>query len=535
MEQDRQRKRRTIDGFLPPGSRIPAKGPPGSGGISQPAGRPQRMLDDFRGRKDGLDSSSIQTGQIDIPTRSAGARKSNAHLLGKRLDSYEKRKRKRRKKRIIIAVIFLAFAFFGILAAKGYLNLLKVFGGGGGAAALNENVDPSQLKVEGDGRVNILLLGRGGSGHEGPDLTDTIILVSIDPIDKSAGIVSIPRDFYVNVADYGSMKINSVFYSGKQRALSRVGSDSESTMRQAEEQGLRLTENTVEKVLGVPIHYNAIIDFKGFIKAIDTVGGIDIDVPKDVSEHMRINGHNYFLNVKAGPKHFDGFEALAYSRSRYTSLRGDFDRSERQRLVIIGLKDKILSLGTFSNPAKISQLIDQFGNNVRTNFEFDDMNKLYSIVREINSSSVQSIGLADPPNNYLQTASVGGLSVILPVLGQSDYFDIHYYIRNTLRDSFLKQEDAAVVILNGTGRSGAAIEKANELRSYGYKVTRIDNAPSANYAKTMLIDMGHRDNKYTKHYLQKRLGIIAANNLPDNTIRVGTNDFVIILGDDTSL
>ena len=448
-------------------------------------------------------------------------------------DGKSKRK-KAKEKKIIIAAIVIILSLVGFLVVKGYLNFFKALGGGGGAAALNQNVDPSQLNVEGDGRINILLLGRGGEGHDGPDLTDTIILVSIDPIEKSAGIVSIPRDLYVTVPDYGSMKINTVFYSGKSNYLANAGNTNADTVKKAEKQGVQLVEKTVENVLGIPVHYNATIDFKGFIEAIDTVGGIDVNVPKAVREHMRINGQNYYLNVKAGPKHFEGFEALAYSRSRYTSARGDFDRSERQRLMILGLKDKILSAGTFSNPAKISQLLDQFGKNVQTSFSFDDLNKLYSIVKDIDSNKVQSIGLADPPHYYLTTANLGGLSVVLPALGQDNYKDIHYYIRNTLRDSFMKQEDAGVVILNGTSRPSLALEKAEELRSYGYKVTRIDNTPSSDYKNTILVDMGFRDNKYTKHYLQKRLNITAINSLPDSNLRVGTNDFVIILGDDAS-
>jgi hypothetical protein len=96
----------------------------------------------------------------------------------------------------------------------------------------------------------------------------------------------------------------------------------------------------------------------------------------------------------------------------------------------------------------------------------------------------------------------------------------------------MKQEDASVVILNGTNQPSLALQKAEELRSYGYKVTRVDNATSSDYKQTVLVDMGFRDNKYTKHYLQKRLGTSALDYLQDGSIRVGTNDFVIILGDD---
>lgn len=536
MSLSNNKKRKSIDGFIPTsGSGLGKIAPdtrPRHGDKSHPQHLPQRRrIGDFQNKTEGLTSSSMRNSPIVIPNKPDKS-SSKSRSSFKVLDRWEKKKKTKRKKKIIVVTIILILSLMGFLFVKGYINFFKALGGGGGAAALNENVDPSQLDVEGDGRINILLLGRGGSGHDGPDLTDTIILVSIDPIEKSAGLVSIPRDLYVTVPDYGSMKINSVFYSGKARYLANAGNNNAATVRKAEKEGLKLMEQTVNDVLGIPVHYNAMIDFKGFIEAIDTVGGIDINVPKSVREQMRINGQNYFLDVKAGPKHFGGFEALAYSRSRHTSARGDFDRSERQRLMILGLKDKILSAGTFSNPAKISQLLDQFGNNVQTSFNFDDLNKIYSIVKDIDSNKVQSIGLADPPAYFLNTANLGGLSVVLPALGQGNYKDIHYYIRNTLRDSFMRQEDASIVILNGTNQPGLGLKKAEELRSYGYKVTRIDNAPTTDYKKTALIDMRFRDNKYTKHYLQKRLNTTAIDNLPDGNIRVGTNDFVIILGDD---
>lgn len=535
MNSPNNKKRKSIDGFIPSGNS--GLGRPASNSASSPQSgfrsmRPSRRLDDFKNKPDGLNPSAAEDNEINMPASPVGTGAVLSQKRWKSADRWEKEKKRKKRKRIIIATFIVIVLLIGFLIAKGYINFFKALGGGGGAAALDENVDPSQLNVEGDGRINILLLGRGGAGHEGPDLTDTIILVSIDPIEKSAGLVSIPRDLYVTVPDYGAMKINSVFYSGKSAYLANTNQTNGEAKKRAEKEGLKLVEDTVETVLGVPVHYNAMIDFKGFIEAIDTVGGIDINVPKSVREQMRINHQNYFLNVKAGPKHFGGFEALAYSRSRYTSARGDFDRSERQRLVIIGLKDKLLSAGTFSNPAKLSQLFDHFGDNVKTSFNFEDLNKVQSIVREIDSNKVQSIGLADPPHFFLTTADVGGLSVVLPAIGQDNYKDIHHYIRNTLRDSFLKQEDAGIVILNGTEQPSLALQKAEELRSYGYKVTRIDTAPTFDYEKTTLIDMGFRDNKYTRHYLQKRLNTLAAGQLPDANIRVGTNDFVIILGND---
>lgn len=439
------------------------------------------------------------------------------------------------KKKILrgVGIFLLIFAIiFGVLFAKGYINLKKVLSGGGGAASLQENVDPSRLKGEGDGRVNILLLGRGGEGHEGADLTDTIILASIDPIAKEAALVSIPRDLYVQIPGNGSMKVNQVFYTGKTAALNRYSRQSDEVTKQAEEAGFTVVEQTLERTLGIPIHYHAMVDFTGFKKAVDTVGGIDVNAPTAVKETMRIDGKPYVLDVKPGQQHMDGFKALSYSRSRYTSARGDFDRSERQRLIIVALKDKVLSLGTFSNPSKISQLLDNFGAHVQTNFSVQDLNRLQQISKEMGGNKISSIGLADPPNNFLTTSNIGGLSVVIPTAGVGNFKDIQSFLRNNLKDSYIKNENASVLVLNGTQTPGLASAKGDELKSYGYNLVGVDNAPTKTYTKTVIVDMRNGSKKYTKNYLEKRFGVSAVNSLPDSTIQPGTADFVIIIGSD---
>lgn len=442
-------------------------------------------------------------------------------------------KKEARRKRMKIAAA--ASAAVLVLGIFGFAYLKNIFGGGGGAAALHENVDPSQLRGEGDGRVNVLLMGRGGPGAEAPDLTDTMMVVSIDPINNEAGIVSIPRDLYVTVPEVGSMKINEVFYTGKSLVLNNSPNPgSGDVKRQANEKGYELAKATVEEVLGIPIHYRSIIDYKGFKEAIDTVGGVEVDVPKSVREQMRFDGQPYLLNVKPGEKHFDGFEALAYARSRYTSEGGDFERSERQRLIVVALKDKVLSTDTFTNPAKVAGLLNDFDSNVETDFSLSDLNRLREIFQQVDSGKIESIGLVDPPHDFLTTSTVGDLSVVLPKAGAGNYAAIHKYIRNTLKDGFLKNENANIMILNGTDRVGLATEKADELRSYGYNVGIVDNAPGGHrYANTTLVDLRDGNKKYTRRYLEQRFGAVAISSLPDSAIQTGNADFVIILGSDT--
>lgn len=536
----RRRSGNSIDGFGQPRRAARPKAKPS--GLPASSGR----LDNFDG-KDGFTSKNRQrdlaaSGRKSLGeeplliAKSATSRYKRRFFIGpKRLVRSGRKKPMSRRRKIVLGIAgFLALLLlvFGFLVLKGYINLNKILGGGGGAAALDANVDPSRLKGEGDGRVNILMLGKGGDAHEAPDLTDTIIIASIDPIAKEAALVSIPRDLYVPVSGQGSMKINAVFSTGKSASLRKASKKNDEAKKKAEEAGYSMLEQTIEKNLGLPIHYHSMIDFNGFKQAVDTVGGVDLKVPSAVKETMRIDGKTYRLDVKPGQQHMDGFKALAYSRSRYTSARGDFDRSERQRLIIIALKEKIMSAGTYSNPAKISSLMDNLGGHVQTNFSIQDLSRLHQLGREINQSKISSIGLADPPNNYIVTDSVGGQSVVVPRAGVGNFKEIQSYLRNALKDSFIRNENASITVLNGTTKAGLAGAKAEELKSYGYNVAGVGNAPSKNYAKTVIVDLRSGSKKYTKNYLEKRFGVTSVLSLPDAAIQPGTSDFVIILGSD---
>ncbi len=246
---------------------------------------------------------------------------------------------------------------------------------------------------------------------------------------------------------------------------------------------------------------------------------------------MLIDRKPYTLNVKPGLQHFDGTKALAYARSRYTSARGDFDRSERQRLIMVALKDKILSIGTLANPIKINELLSAFGSHIQSNLSTDEVIKLYNITKEIPSANITSIGLADPPNDYVHTSNINGLSVVVPKAGLNEYSAIQSYVRNALKDGFIKDENASVSVINGTNSEGKATTKANELKSYGYRVINVGDSPVKGNAKTIIVAR-NPDKKYTKNYLEKRFGVKAVSQMPDATIPTNDADFVIILGNE---
>lgn len=439
-----------------------------------------------------------------------------------------KDRRKRIAKRAGIAtliVVLLVGAGLGYV----YMKVRSIFKGDAkGAIALQENPDPKLLNGEGDGRVNILIMGKGGPTQtDGPDLTDTLLLASIDPVQKEAALLSVPRDLWVR--DNGSQtKINAVYKFAKDRYLNN--SQNRNDTEGAERAGTKALMDKVSEVLGVPMHYYVMVDFTAFQKAIDTVGGITIDVKNPVREQMLLNGRPYYLNVATGTQNFDGLKALAYARCRHCDNRSDFGRAERQREIIIALKDKILSSGTYANPYKIQQLVSTFGSNVRTDIGTDELGRLFEIGKEIPSDKIASVSLVDEPNVLLKTGPVGNQSVVMPIAGLFDYSEIQSFVRNKLKDSFLNSENARIVILNGTKTAGLAAKTTKELQSYGYNITKTANAPTQDYVNTYVVDLTNGANKYTQSYLEKRMQVTATSQLPDSTIDVTDADFVIIIG-----
>lgn len=548
-------RRPAMDGFIRPASGGARPGHPQHrqhGHMDSPKlGSQQRSSDVFR-RPDGFYSSQQPTIKPVAATskHEPASRKSPAKsqgsilhmtLPGGEISSGRKTKHKRGGKwrkfktwGLRTALVFgaLVLVVGGFLGIKAFSKVNKVFKGGGTAAALQGDVKPELLKGEGDGRINILLLGKGGGNHSGPDLTDTILVASVDPVNKSADLVSLPRDLWVTVSGGGSSKINAVYANAKYRSQYTDPKNK----NKAEAQGIKAIEDVVTDVLGIPIHYYTMVDFQAFRQAVDSVGGVDINVPADlaVSEHLwdEATRKNYYLNVPSGMQHFDGTRALFFSRSRHTSVRGDFDRAERQRLMIQALSEKVLSAGTYTNPVKLSQLMSAFGDHVTTDFTPNNAVRLAQIGKGITGNKFKSIGLADPPNNYVRTDNVRGASVVRPTAGFDDYSQIHNFIRNTLRDPYIAKENAAITLLNGTTMPGLATTKSTELKSFGYNVTKIGDAPTQAYANTTIVDMTKGKKPYTRNYLEKRFGAKSVTKLPDSAIQATGADFVIILGQD---
>jgi hypothetical protein len=271
------------------------------------------------------------------------------------------------------------------------------------------------------------------------------------------------------------------------------------------------------------------IDFTAFQEAVNTIGGIDVTLEEPYTDPTMYIGRK-LLTLPAGTTHLDGATALGYARSRYGAERGDFDRGEHQQKVIVGIKDKVLSLGTFSNPLKVSQLLDTMGNRVQTNFALNDIMRLYELSKQIQTQNIKNVDLAMEGEAVVTTDRIGDQSVVIPKAGVDDYSEVKQYIRSKLIDGFIIKEQPTVIVLNGSNRPGAAKKRADELKSYGYNVLQVADAENSELTATTLVDKTNGVKKYTKRYLELRFNTKAVKDIKSMDLTPYTADFIVVIG-----
>jgi LCP family protein required for cell wall assembly len=219
--------------------------------------------------------------------------------------------------------------------------------------------------IESKERVNILVMGIDQRpGQSAACRTDTLMLVSVNPKDMSVSILSIPRDLWLEIPhpNHTKDRINTAHYWGEVEDYPGGGP--------------ALAAKTVEYNFGVPVHYHVRLNFTGFERMIDYIGGIDIDVPITIDDYQyptEDNGTEH-LHIEAGLNHFDGTMALKYARTRRGTGDGDFSRMERQQQVILAIRDRVMSMKNL--PQLIVQgpnLLREMGDSVETNIPVQEM------------------------------------------------------------------------------------------------------------------------------------------------------------------
>lgn len=260
-----------------------------------------------------------------------------------------------------------------------------------------------------DGRTNILLLGidsRSAASHtQGGMLTDTLMVVSIDSEGARPVMVSIPRDLWI---EEWSIKINSIYGIRRSyyRNVEKLDND------QATEKAIEDVKKAVVSVVGIPIHYHAIVGFDAFKDAIAAVDGIEITVDEAFDDYQypiegkedapNIEDRYQHVHFDAGRQVMDAEAALKYSRSRHSTNpneAGDFARARRQQKVILALKDKVLSAETLFNPLKIKDLYSSYKDNVITNVELPEALLFYDKYKDVELGEIARVVISNEPTN----------------------------------------------------------------------------------------------------------------------------------------
>lgn len=520
-----------VDGFLPSRKRLSlSQNRPRQMKIDGPIARPQaNLMDDFK-KPEGFRGRAVpqlsNRGDYDRPINV------NNRFRRPLEDTPNRKPRKKNRStikllmRTMLVLIILAMGVTGYIFGKAWYSAHKVFKGNGPVAlAFQKDIDPHLLNGEGDGRVNILLLGKGGENHSGGDLTDSILIASLDPINDSVTLLSVPRDLWVKPEGLWAMKINEVYTRAKDKALVANPNNKEA----AESAGLSKISLVVEQYLGVKMHYYGIIDFTAFEEVVNTLGGIEVNLPEAYYDGTMLVGDSY-LDLPAGEQQMNGAIALAYARSRYGAARGDFDRGAHQQIVLVGIKDKVLSLGTYANPLKVNQLLNTFGDRVQTNLSIDDLMRIYSFAKNLSSEKISHADMAQPPNAVVKTGVVNDRSVVIPKAGEDNFDEVIHFVRNLLKDGYIISENPSIVVLNGTNQAGLAKTKADELKSYGYNVISFGDAPLKGQSITRLIDNTKGQKKYTLRYLEQRFGLTIVNSIEGMDLSAYQADFIIVIG-----
>jgi LCP family protein required for cell wall assembly len=434
----------------------------------------------------------------------------------------------------------LAFAFAGTLVVTSYLVYVRVrdYVAEQRVVTLGEaklpvvttpepdaTPEPELLRWDGHERVNILLLGIDQrEGEEGPWRTDTVLVLTLDPVTMSAGMLSIPRDLWVNIPGYDEQnRINTAHYFGDVYGYPGGGP--------------ALARDTVTWNLGVPIHFYVRANFTAFESIIDEIGGIDIRVAETIDDPLYPDegfGYDPFY-IEAGEQHLDGKTALKYARTRAT-FGGDFDRGRRQQDVLLAVRDQIVKLDQLPQlVAKAPLLMEALGEAIRTDIDLQQALKLAQLASEIDA---QQIVTAVIDHNYTSAWETpdGAQVLIANREAMRQLRDLLFAEAQVAGDGAsltdrLARENARILVLNGSHTAGLAHSTGDYLAGQNLQVVEVGDAGTP-YDNTLIIDYAGKrhTSKWLATLLKLPLSSVVFQGSPD-----GDYDVTVILGDDFEL
>ncbi|MBM3126251.1 MAG: LytR family transcriptional regulator [Chloroflexi bacterium] len=384
---------------------------------------------------------------------------------------------------------------------------------------------------DGGSRINVVFFGlRGGdiAGEDCPACTDTIILLTVDPLTKTAGMLSIPRDMWVNIPGFGYSRINTAWTLGEAAKLPGGGPG--------------LATATVSQSIGVPVHYYVQVDFGTFVSFINMIGGIDVYVEERMVLDPAGPGQDHFVLKPGDFRHLTGKRALAYARCR-DEKKGcsgdDVGRARRQQQVIMAIRDKVFNPSYFPTLlAQAPQLYQAFSSGIHTNMSFEDSLKLAVLAKDIPMESIKR-GVIDNNMAVFANVTLNGVpaSVLRPVPDQIRILRDEIFVpggpvsplaQGDLRTLMLA-DGARIRLVNNTYTAGLEERTASFLTVQGMQVVEY-GVPTGASNHTVLIMYSSK--LYALRYLAVTFGVVGSHQIiikPDPTSSV---DIEIRIGED---
>ncbi|MDP3975892.1 MAG: LCP family protein [bacterium] len=351
------------------------------------------------------------------------------------------------------------------------------------------------LDVDQHQRTNILILGVGGGIHDGADLTDTIMIGSLHKSSGHAGLLSLPRDIWLDIPGYKAGRINRI-YEGLKPVY-------------GSEQALSILKGGIENMSNLNIPYYIKVDFDAFKGLVDLLEGVEVEVLKNIydTQYPKEDGSGYeTFAIEAGLQTMDGTTALKFVRSRHST--SDFDRAQRQQLVISAMKRRAAELKLFRSPLKLKQIYEELAEHIETNLKVTEMISLARFARDFDTENISSAVLKDQDvidmGSFFYTPErqyYGGAFVLIP--DGDSYRDVQKFTRFLFDSPEFFQEKASVQILNATTKTGLAAEIGNRLIKFGFNVQRYDNAREKTYQTSFFIINHPEKTQATEAVLQE--------------------------------
>ncbi|GJQ37549.1 MAG: hypothetical protein JETCAE01_35590 [Anaerolineaceae bacterium] len=383
---------------------------------------------------------------------------------------------------------------------------------------------------DGASRINIAFFGLRGDDGQGegcPTCTDTIMVLTVDPVTKTAGMLSIPRDMWVNIPGAGYSRINTAWAIGENAKLPGGGP--------------ALAMQTVSQFIGVPIHYYVQVDFGTFVSFINLIGGIDVYVEERMVLDPLGEGPDHFVLKPGDYRHLTGPRALAYARCRHESQGcsgGDVGRAKRQQQVILAIRDKVLEPETFATLiTQAPQLYAEFSSGIHTNMSLDDAIQLAVLAKDIRVDDIKR-GVIDTTMAIPADTTINGVpaNVLRPVPDLIRILRDEIFVPGGPLSplaqgdpvALMQSDQAKVRIINNTYTAGLEERTASFLTAQGMQVVEYGVPTGASNTTKIIL---YASKLYALRYLTELLGV-GSQQITIQPDPASTVDIEIRLGED---